>query len=82
MNIALFSAYRLLNPTQLFRSQFYACANHAKFACIWNKHPSSLLHASWKPNKTAKALVDMVISGRMADVCAELDRLAEFENRH
>jgi hypothetical protein len=24
----------------------------------------------------------MVISGRMADVCAELDRLAELENRH
>jgi hypothetical protein len=24
----------------------------------------------------------MVISGRMADVCAELDRLAEIENRH
>jgi hypothetical protein len=24
----------------------------------------------------------MVISGRMADVCAELDRMAELENRH
>jgi len=24
----------------------------------------------------------MVISGRMADVCAELDRLAELESRH
>jgi len=24
----------------------------------------------------------MVISGRMADVCAELDRLAELETRH
>jgi hypothetical protein len=24
----------------------------------------------------------MVISGRMADVCAELDRLAELERRH
>jgi hypothetical protein len=37
-----------------------------------------VFEAGQKPSQVGR----MVISGRMADVCAELDRLAAFERAH
>lgn len=81
MNIALFSAYRLLNPLN---------------SAVRNLMPAQAIQstpafASPIPLRVARVMETqqnrqnagrMVISGRMADVCAELDRLAELENRH
>ena len=78
MSLALFGAYRLLNPLQNVVRGFM---------------PAQALHSPRRPLPLRVARVmeaqhnrsqagRMVISGRMADVCAELDRLAELENRH
>ena len=78
MSLALFGAYRLLNPLQNVVRGFM---------------PDQALQSTRRPLPLRVARVmeaqhnrthagRMVISGRMADVCAELDRLAELENRH
>ena len=78
MSLALFGAYRLLNPLQNVARGFM---------------PAQALQSTRRPLPLRVARVmeaqhnrshagRMVISGRMADVCAELDRLAELENRH
>ncbi len=78
MSLAIFGAYRLLNPLQNATRGFI---------------PSQALHCTPRPLPLRVARVmeahhnrknagRMVISGRMADVCAELDRLAELENKH
>ena len=78
MSLALFGAYRLLHPLQNVVRSFI---------------PDQALQSSPRPlplrvarvmeaQQNRKNAGRMVISGRMADVCAELDRLAELENRH
>jgi hypothetical protein len=78
MSLALFGAYRLLNPLQNVVRGFM---------------PDQALQSTRRPLPLRVARVmeaqhnrthagRMVISGRMADVCAELDRLAELEKRH
>ena len=78
MSLALFGAYRLLNPLHNVVRGFM---------------PEPALQRAHRPLPLRVARVmeaqhnrknagRMVISGRMADVCAELDRLAELENRH
>lgn len=78
MSLALFSAYRILNPLQNVARSFM---------------PAQALQSTRRPLPLRVARVmeahhnrshagRMIISGRMADVCAELDRLAELENRH
>lgn len=78
MSLALFGTYRLLNPLQNVVRSFI---------------PDQALQSSPRPlplrvarvmeaQQNRKNAGRMVISGRMADVCAELDRLAELENRH
>ncbi len=80
MSLAIFGAYRLLNPlqntfrgflpTQAIQSTSAKPALPLRVARVMEAHQSR--HNAGR----------MVISGRMADVCAELDRLAELENRH
>ena len=87
MNIALFSAYRLLNPlNSAFRSFMPAQAMQSTSSTA-----STVSFATPIPLRVARVMEAqqnrqsagrMVISGRMADVCAELDRLAALENRH
>jgi len=43
--------------------------------------PLRVLHVV-EPGQTASHIGRLVISGRMDDVCAELDRLAAFERTH
>jgi len=43
--------------------------------------PLRVLHVM-EPGQTSSHIGRLVISGRMADVCAELDRLAAFEHSH
>jgi hypothetical protein len=78
MSLALLAAYRLINPLQHVARGFM---------------PAQALQSSRAkpmPLRVARVMDDaqarqnagrMVISGRMADVCAELDRLVERENR-
>ena len=78
MSIALFGAYRLLNPlNNVVRSFMPAQALQSA------RRPLPLRVARvMEEQHNRKNAGRMVISGRMADVCAELDRLAELENRH
>ena len=95
MGITLFSFGGLLAPLQSLIGWFAACAlrRHARPApatraaaactparaaqpacagrCAW--------FAWWRRCPAPSGAGRMVISGRMADVCAELDRLAELE---
>ena len=78
MNLALLAAYRLINPLQHVARGFM---------------PAQALQTSRQksmPLRVARVMEEshahqnagrMVISGRMADVCAELDRLVERENQ-
>ena len=78
MSLAGFGAYRLVNPLQ-----------NVVRGCM----PAHSMHTAARPlplrvarvmeaQQNRKNAGRMVISGRMADVCAELDRLAELENKH
>ena len=78
MNLALFGAYRLLNPLQNVVRGFIPAQ-----ALQSTRRPLPLRVARVMEAQHTRAQAGrMVISGRMADVCAELDRLAELENRH
>ena len=81
MNIALFSAYRWLNPlNSAVRSMMTTASMHSApaFATPIPLRVARVMEAQQNRQSAGR----MVISGRMADVCAELDRLAELENRH
>jgi hypothetical protein len=87
MNIALFSAYRLLNPLNSAVRGFMpaqamqnasSTASVASFATPIPLRVARVMEAQQNRQSAGR----MVISGRMADVCAELERLAEFENKH
>ncbi len=87
MNIALFSAYRLLNPLNSAVRSFMpaqamqsasSVASAASFATPRPVRVARVMEAQQNRQSAGR----MVISGRMADVCAELERLAEFENKH
>ena len=78
MSIALFGAYRLLNPLQNVVRGFMPAQ-----ALQSTRRPLPLRVARvMEAQHNRKNAGRMVISGRMADVCAELARLAELENRH
>jgi hypothetical protein len=78
MSLALFGAYRLLNPLQNVVRDFMPAQ-----ALQSTRRPLPLRVARvMEAQHNRKNAGRMVISGRMADVCAELDRLAELENRH
>jgi hypothetical protein len=78
MSIALFGAYRLLNPLHNVVRSFMP-----EQAIQSTRRPLPLRVARvMEAQHNRKNAGRMVISGRMADVCAELDRLAELENRH
>ncbi len=78
MSLALFGAYRLLNPLQNVVRGFIPTQ-----ALQSTRRPLPLRVARVMETQHNRAQAGrMVISGRMADVCAELDRLAELENRH
>lgn len=78
MSIALFGAYRLLNPLQASVRGFMPAQALQSAPRILPLRVARVM----EPTSTRHQAGRMVISGRMADVCAELDRLAEIENRH
>jgi len=78
MSLALFAAYRLINPLQhMARSFLPAQALHSTARKTLPLRVARVMDEQ-QPRQSAGR---MVISGRMADVCAELDRLVERENR-
>jgi len=78
MSLALFSAYRLINPLQNMARSFMP----AQAMQSTRVKPMPLRVARvMDESQTRHSAGRMVISGRMADVCAELDRLVERENR-
>lgn len=81
MSLALISAYRLLNPLQnVVRGFMPAQALQSQNTTA---RPLPLRVArEVDAHQNRHSAGRMVISGRMADVCAELDRLAELEKRH
>ena len=81
MNIALFSAYRLLNPLKSSVRSFMPSQAMQSAPAFVTPIPLRVARVM-EAQQNRQSAGRMVISGRMADVCAELDRLAEFENRH
>ena len=79
MSLAIYGAYRLLNPLQNVVRGFMPAQSRQS---VVTPRPRALRVArimdGQQPNASAGR---MVISGRMADVCAELDRLVELENK-
>lgn len=82
MSLALFGAYRLLNPLQNTLRGFMP--SQALQSAPSSVKPTLPLRVArvMEAQQSRQSAGRMVISGRMADVCAELDRLAELENRH
>jgi hypothetical protein len=78
MSLALFGAYRLLNPLQNVVRGFMPAQALQSTRRPLPLRVARVMEAQHNRNQAGR----MVISGRMADVCAELDRLAEQENRH
>ncbi len=78
MSIALFGAYRLLNPLQNVARGFMPAQALQSTRRPLPLRVARVMEAQHNRSQAGR----MVISGRMADVCAELDRLAEPENRH
>jgi hypothetical protein len=78
MSIALFGAYRLLNPLQNVVRSFMPTQALQSTRRHLPLRVARVMEAQHQRSQAGR----MVISGRMADVCAELDRLAELENRH
>ena len=80
MNLALFGAYRLINPLQnTLRGFLPAQALQSAPPVARPSRPlrvARVMEAQQSKHQAGR----MVISGRMADVCAELDRLAGLEN--
>ncbi len=81
MNIALFSAYRLLNRLNSSVRSFMPAPTMQSSPAFGTNIPLRVARVM-EAQQNRQSAGRMVISGRMADVCAELDRLAEFENRH
>jgi hypothetical protein len=78
MSLALFGAYRLLNPLQNAVRGFMPAQALQSTRRPLPLRVARVMEAQHNRSEAGR----MVISGRMADVCAELDRLAELENRH
>ena len=78
MSLALFGAYRLLNPLHNVVRGFIPAQALQSTRRPLPLRVARVMEAQHSRSQTGR----MVISGRMADVCAELDRLAELENRH
>ena len=78
MSLALFGAYRLLNPLQNVVRGFMPAQALQSTRRTLPLRVARVMEAQHNRSHAGR----MVISGRMADVCAELDRLAELENRH
>ena len=78
MSLALFGAYRLLNPLQNVVRGFMPAQALQSTRRPLPLRVSRVMEAQHNRTQAGR----MVISGRMADVCAELDRLAELEKRH
>jgi hypothetical protein len=78
MSLALFGAYRLLNPLQNVARSFMPAQALQSTRRHLPLRVARVMEAQHHRSHAGR----MVISGRMADVCAELDRLAELENRH
>jgi len=80
MSLALFSAYRLLNPLQQVARNFLPSQNHANVTVP--RHIPLRVARIMESQQPRHSAGRMVISGRMADVCAELERLAETDIPH
>ena len=78
MSLALFGAYRLLSPLQNAVRGFIPAQALQSTRRPLPLRVARVMEAQHNRSQAGR----MVISGRMADVCAELDRLAELENRH
>jgi hypothetical protein len=79
MSLAIYGAYRLLNPLQNVVRGFMPAQSRQSVSVT---RPLPLRVARVMDAQHSRSSAGrMVISGRMADVCAELDRLVELENK-
>jgi hypothetical protein len=83
MSLALYSVYRMLNPLQNAARSFIPAQALQSSVCASSAKAPRPLRVARVLEGTHQRLSAgrMVISGRMDDVCAELDRLVELEQR-
>jgi hypothetical protein len=80
MSLALYSVYRLLNPLQNAARSFMPAQSLQASSCVSARPQRPLRVARVLDGQQHRQSAGrMIISGRMADVCAELDRLVEQE---
>jgi len=82
MSLALFGAYRLINPLQNTLRGFLPSQALQNAPSIAKPDLPLRVARVMEAQQSRQNAGRMVISGRMVDVCAELDRLAELEKRH
>jgi len=82
MSLALLGAYRLLNPLQNNLRGFLPSQALQSAPSIEKPVLPLRVARVMEAQQSRQNAGRMVISGRMADVCAELDRLADLEKRH
>ncbi len=91
MGIALLTIDRLLSPLQGFVQWLMAGRREVPHAAAPSPRTVVVARPTRKPLRVLRVMDTgngpssagrMVISGRMADVCAELDRLAALEAAH
>jgi hypothetical protein len=70
-----------LHPEWAVRSTSCALVSHSNIQASQGKPTLRVVHVH-ESGQSAVGAGRMVISGRMADVCAELDRLVAIEARH
>lgn len=82
MSLALYSVYRMLNPLQTAARSFLPAQALQSGASASARVTRPLRVARVVEGQSHRhAAGRMIISGRMADVCAELDRLVELEQK-
>jgi hypothetical protein len=82
MSLALFGAYRLLNPLQNTLRGFLPSQALQSAPSIAKPVLPLRVARVMEAQQSRQNAGRMVISGRMVDVCAELDRLADLEKKH
>ncbi|MEY3524503.1 MAG: hypothetical protein RIR92_568 [Pseudomonadota bacterium] len=86
MSLAIWSSHQVF---QRVDSAFRALLNPRKNQLAYNRHshrlaaerPLRVVHIAEDQRPPLHTAGRMVISGRMADVCAELDRLIDLDNQ-
>jgi hypothetical protein len=86
MTLALLSSQQVFQRVDsavrsLFKAHRQAPVSHARSHFHMTDRPLRVVHIAEEQRPPLHTAGRMVISGRMADVCAELDRMIDLDNQ-